>query len=176
MKKCAWRIAAWGLCAFISIRYFNGPWVVGPVFAVLFLAANRDQLRKKSWPRYFLFLLASALVYALVHRFADNGFALPWSHEKGWHFESDTMDMLVGPMTLAVSFGSLIMPLLQKLLFSVPMQTVRRGWLFLIGSWYLIILVSIGLEALNMQHSINFIAISMTLWQGIYFSIFKILV
>ena len=152
-----------GLSVFISIRYFNGPWVVGPVFAAAFLAANFDWLQKESRAKYLVFLLASTFIYALVH----------WLGDRGQYFKNDILDSLFGTLSIGVVFGSLTMSFLFRYLFSAPLNVMRRGCLWLIASWYLAVFIAIILDVLHIQNSVNFIAIAILFWQGIYFAIFK---
>lgn len=151
-------LAVYGVSVFASSRHAAQMWVVGPVFALAILGVNAVHLKRAFVPRYLLLAAASTLIYAVVFLMAD----------RGWKFHSDWMDMLFGGLSAGVVFGSLSMPLAQAFLFGRDFKTARLTSFHLILSWYFVILIS-GLEgALGLGLHINYIFISVALWQGIY--------
>ena len=158
-------LLAWGISVFISHKYAARYWVVGPVFAAALLAAHFDQIRKKISLRHFGLVIASTLIYALVF----------WISDKGWKFRQDWLDMLAGSLTAGVLLGSLLLPAAHALLFGIDLKTVRSVFLWLIASWYLVILISLASEALGFRTGVvDYFLFAIAAWQGIYMKRLKL--
>lgn len=148
----------------ISWKYCAGYWVVGPVFAAACLLMQYERVRKGFSPRHLVFTAASVLTYALVYRLSN----------KGWRLEPELLDMLAGSFTAAVVLGSILMPMLHGMIFSVEIRTVRKVSLLLIASWYFTILLSYAHEALGVPFRVNYTLVAIAFWQGIYFRNLKV--
>ncbi len=155
---------AWAVSVWISDQYAGGYWVVGSVFGIAVLIANLKRILPNFSPKYFVFLMVSTLVYALVYGLSS----------KGWRFQSDWVDMLAGATTAGVIVGSLLLPAVHAYLFGTDVKTVRRVSIKLIVSWYLMILISWIDDSLNVPLSIDYLLIAIALWQGIYIKNMKI--
>lgn len=151
-------VVVYGLSVYVSGRHAAQMWVVGPVFALAVLGVNAAQLKSTQALRYLFLMMASTLIYAGVFLLAD----------RGWKFRNDWLDMLFGGLSAGVVLGSLLMPAVQAFLFGRDLKTVRQTSFSLILAWYLVILIS-GLEgALGLGLQIDYIFVSVALWQGIY--------
>ena len=137
---------------------------MGPVFAVAYLLADFGRVKKKFSILHLFFIAASTLTYTLVY----------WMAGKGWRFENDTLDMLMGSLTAGVVVGSLLLPFVHGILFGVDLGTVRKVSIRLIASWYVTLFLSKIDEIFNIPGSINYAFVAIALWQGIYFRFLKI--
>ena len=157
--------AAYITSVLISWKFCAGFWVVGPVFALCFLAANYEcVLSARSYPKHLIFILASTLIYALVFLIAD----------KGWKFHQDSLDAVGGSLTGGVVLGSILMPFVHAKLFGIDLKTAGRVSLWLVISWYAVVLVSLIDEWAGVKFSIDYTLIGIILWQGIYFKRLKL--
>ena len=163
MKHKIIPLLAYAVSIFFSNRYADGYWVVGPVFAAAFFVINHEKVFKNPSLKHLAFLLASTLVYALVY----------WISGHGWKLEPEWLDMLAGATTVGIIIGSLLMSLVHALIFGVDLKKVRlvAGWL--IGSWYFVLLLSWIDDATGFKPSIDYLLVSLALWQGIYLKCLK---
>ena len=153
------------ICAvsiWISSRYIETHWVVGPVFGISYLAANADKLKKNLWLKYLLFLTASTLTYAVVY----------WITRSESLFKNKILDDWFDEYSTGVLFGTLTLPFLQGILFSIPFSIVWRSWLWLFGSWY-VTLSFIGNVSLPDGITVNGFHIALAFWQGLYFYLLR---
>ena len=157
--------AAYGVSVIISWKFCTGFWVVGPVFAVSFLLAHYERvLSARSRQKYLIFVLASTLTYALVFLIAD----------KGWKFRQDWLDAAFGSLTGGVALGSILMPFVHAKLFGTDLKTAGQVSLWLVVSWYIIVLISLVNGWAGIKISIDYTLIGIILWQGIYFKRLKL--
>lgn len=157
-------LAIYAASVFVSDRFSRGFWIVGPVFALAYLLIYRKDLKNLLNIQSASFIAASTLTYALVYTLAS----------KGWNFKNDLLDLLFGSMTAGVIVGSLLMPFIHSLLFSTDMKNVRKTALWLIASWYGVCLISLIDDFLQIPWNLDYLLISIALWQGIYIRRLKI--
>ena len=144
---------------FVSWKFYDRHWIVGPVFALSLLLAHVDQTIKKFSLRHLFFIAASTLTYGLVYQIASEG---------GWKFRADWLDMVAGQATCGVIVGSLLMPALHSFIYGTDSKSARAVSLSLVISWYVVIFLSWLDEALRFKPDIPYLLIAIALWQGIY--------
>lgn len=153
------------LSVVISRQFCTGYWIVGPVFAISLLLVNYQNLKKYSHKKYLAFVIASTFVYALVYLIAS----------KGWSFNEDWQDALFGALSAGVILGSILMPRIHAKLFGIELKKATRVSLLLIISWYIVTLFSLVADKLlETPPVIDYLFISIALWQGIYFRYLKL--
>lgn len=157
-------IVIWLAASYLSRQYAAGYWVVGAVFGAALFLSNRDRVLKKINLQHLLLFAGSILVYALVYLIAA----------KGWRFQNDWLDMLTGSVTSGVIVGSVLMPVLQAMLLGGEMKVVRSVSLKLIASWYITLIFSKVLESVGIGTKIDFLWVSIAVWQGIYLKYLKL--
>ena len=153
------------LSVVISRQFCASYWIVGPVFAIALLLINYQSLTKSSSQKYLVFVLASTLVYALVFLIAS----------RGWSFKKDWQDALFGALSGGVILGSFLLPRIQARLFGLALKKSLKVSLLLIISWYAVTFLSLIEDPLlEIAPFIDFLSISIALWQGIYFKYLKL--
>jgi len=158
------RLVVFAASAWISVKYAVGYWVVGPVFGLAVVSWDSNTFKKFVAVKHLSFLAASTLSYALVYHVST----LNWGHG------SDFLDSMIGSLPIAVVVGSILLPLAHKLLFSSDFKRAARLIILLILSFYIITLISFGNDHFEWGFKINFLAISITVWQGLYlYSFFR---
>ncbi len=156
------RLVVLAVSAWISVKYAVGYWVVGPVFGLAVVSWDSNTFKKFVAVKHLSFLAASTLIYALVYYIST----LNWGHG------SDFLDSIIGSLPIAVVLGSILLPLAHKFLFSSSFNRVARLMILLIFSFYIITLISFGNDYFEWGLKINFLAISITVWQGLYLYFF----
>lgn len=150
-------LAVYAAGVFISWKYCAGYWVVGPVFAAEVLLINFSQLKKSELFRYVLFAVLSTVIYALVYRMRD---AIQLNPE--W------LEILVGSWTAAIVMGSILMPAIHAFLFEADVKNARQTALFLILSWYAVLLFAFVDDKFHLTSGNYNMLLAIALWQGIY--------
>lgn len=149
---------AYGASVFVSRKFCEGYWVVGPVFGTAVLLAHFESIRKKFSPNHLLFVAASALIYALVF----------WISDKGWKFQQDWLDRLAGSLSGGVVVGSLLMPFVHAILLGADPKSAQSASVSLIGSWYAVVFLSWLDEILHIKFRMDYLFLAIALWQGLY--------
>ncbi len=152
------RLVVFAASAWISVKYAVGYWVVGPVFGLAVVCWDSNTFKKFVAAKHLSFLAASTLIYALVYHIST----LNWDHG------SDFLDSIIGSLPIAVVLGSVLLPLAHKFLFSSSFKRVARLIILLILSFYIITLFSFANDHFEWSLKINFLAIAITVWQGLY--------
>lgn len=156
VRAVSYLIGAW-----ISQRYAAGYWVVGPVFGLVVLIWDSempgDLFRLKNVP----FLTASTLIYACVF----------WIASRDFGYNSTFWEIFTGSASWGVLLGSLLMPQVHRAVFG---KGERAGALTvqLILSFYLVTAVSKLADHFGYGNGVNYIAIAVFVWQGLYLANF----
>ena len=156
------KFAVFAASASISVKYAAGYWVVGPVFGLAVVSWDSNTFKNIVAVKHLSFLAASTLIYALVYRIST----LNLNHA------SDFLDSTIGSLPIAVIVGSILLPLTHKMLFSKSLKSTVRVILCLILSFYAITLISFFNDHYGWGLRINFLAVSVTVWQGLYLYLF----
>ncbi len=152
------RFLIYASSVFISCKYANGHWVVGPIFGLAVVCWDSKNFRNFVVAKHIAFLAASSLIYALVFRISS----------QNWGRGSDLADSLYGSLPIAVITGSVLLPTAHKVLLKVGSKALARTIPLLILSYYLIAFVSLANDAWKLGWPINFLFLSVGAWQGIY--------
>jgi hypothetical protein len=157
MKKIIpWLVYA--ASVFLSAHFAAGYWAVGLIFGIAVLLANFEAVRSKLSLQHLVFVVASILIYALVY----------WMADKGWKFNQDWLDSLIGSFSAGVVVGSLLLPFVHSILFGTDPKRIQSTALALIGSWYGVVLLSWLCGYFKIKLPVTYIQIAIALWQGIY--------
>lgn len=141
-----------------SCHYADGPWVVGPAFALVVIAWDSNLFRAFSLPKHLGFAAASTLIYALVFEISS----------QNWTQGSDLAASLYGSLPVAIIVGSTLLPFAHRYLLKVSEKLVAQTIPLLIFSYYLVAFVSFTNDHWNLDLSINFLYIMIAVWQGAY--------
>ena len=152
------RFAIYVCSAFVSCKYFNGHWIVGPVFGLAVVGWDSKNFRDLSAAKHLAFLAASSLIYALVFQIST----------QNWNHGSDLYDSLFGSLPIAVITGSILLPAAHKALLKAETKKSVRTIPLLILSYYVIAFFSLGNDTWKWGLQINFLLLSISAWQGIY--------
>ena len=115
-------------------------------------------------------MAASTLIYALVF----------WISSGKWSWPNDLMNYFFGPFQVAVVVGSLLLPFTHRVLFQRPAPLAWKTALLLIASFYAVTLISfindkhpLGFhEQAFLGFHLNFITLSIAIWQWLYLALF----
>ena len=148
--------------AWVSQKSCAGYWVVGPVFGAVVLACNARALPALGWVRPAAFLGSSTLIYALVYGIAENG---------GWEWHNPVVEWLSGAFPAGVVAGSILLPLAHRVFLGSAFRRTVGAWALLIASFYGVTLAALAADRLGVT-GINFLAIAVYVWQGVYLAVF----
>ena len=151
------RLVVYGLSVWISNRYADGSWVVGPAFAAVVLAYDWKGLKENA-VRGVLFFAASTLIYALVYRITN----LKWGND------SDLFEYFLGPFPIAIVIGSVLLPAAHAVLFRKPVRLALRAAALLAGSFYFVTVLGYANEEWGIGPEIPWLPILVAVWQGAY--------
>ncbi len=143
---------------FISSKYANDHWVVGPVFGLAVITWDSNTFRNFAAARHVAYLAASTLIYALVFHISS----------QNWNHGSDLLDSLIGSLPIAIITGSILLPVAHKLFLSASSKAVGRTIPLLIMSYYLVAFISLANDACHLEWHINFLSVSIGAWQAVY--------
>ncbi len=156
------KLVVFAASVWISVKYAVGYWVVGPVFGLAVISWDSNTFKNVIAAKHLSFLAASTLIYALVYHVSTFN----------WGRGSDFLDSMIGSLPIAVMIGSVLLSLAHRALFSAPLRVTLRVMASLILSFYAITLLSFGNDHFEWGLKINFLAISITVWQGLYLYFF----
>ncbi len=156
------RLVVFAASAWVSQQYANGYWVVGPVFGMAVVSYDLQGWKDREWFKHLGFLAVSTLVYALVYHIS----------RMDWDRDSDLFDYFLGPFPVAIVAGSILMPLAHRILFRKPGALAMKASLALILSFYLLTLLAYTQEKLDLKWNIQWLAVMIAVWQGIYLHLF----
>jgi len=158
------RFLIYACSVFISSKYANGYWVVGPVFGLAVVCWDSGNFRNFAAARHAVFLAASSLIYALVF----------WISSQNWNRGSDLLDSLFGSLPIAVITGSVLLPAAHRVFLKTGRKAFARTAPLLILSYYIIASISLAKDALRWEWDVNFLLLLIGAWQGIYlYSLFS---
>jgi hypothetical protein len=143
---------------YISSKYANGYWVVGPVFGLAVISWDSDTFRKFVAAKHIAYLAASSLIYALVYHIS----------RQNWNRGSDLMDSVAGSLAVGVIVGSALLPFAHQIFLSANLKTARKAFLLLVAAYYIVTAVSWANDEMNWGLRINFLTVMIAAWQGAY--------
>ncbi len=142
----------------VSVKFADGYWVVGPVFGMAVISYDSKSFRNLVIGKHALFLLASTLIYSLVY----------WISIRKWGWPSESLDYFAGPFPAAVVTGSILLPFAHRAIFGASAGRTLQTTLWLSFSFFLVTLTTFINDRFSFGLHVNFIAIAIALWQGIY--------
>ena len=161
-KNILIQILIYTVSVWISIKYADGFWVVGPVFGLAVITCDSKLFRDINRDRHISFLIASTLIYALVY----------WVAMRKWETEIEIINYLISPFPLGIVLGSILLPLAHQVI--LKKSVVKTKWVTpaLIASFYFISLLALLNNEFHIGFRFNFLAVMIALWQGIYLCFF----
>ncbi len=145
----------------VSSKYADSYWIVGSVFGAAVVSWDSNNFKNLVALKHLSFLVVSTLIYALVYHISRQNWA-----------EGDVAQMLIGPLPVAVAVGSVLLPLAQKFLFAETAKQPIPITLSLLVSFYVVSLISFFNDRLSFAPHVNFLLISIAVWQGLYLYLF----
>ena len=152
------RFLIYACSVFVSSKYANDYWVVGPVFGLAVVCWDSNNFRSFTAAKHLAFLAASTLIYALVFHISS----------QNWGHGSDFSDSLFGPLPVAVITGSILLPVAHTIFLKASTKKVARTIPLLVLSYYLVSFVSLANDTWKLGWVINFLFVSIGAWQGAY--------
>jgi hypothetical protein len=143
---------------FISAKYADNYWIVGPVFGLAVICWDSNNFKNFVAAKHLAFLVASTLIYALVFHISS----------QNWNRGSDWQDSFFGSLPAAVVIGSVLLPWAHRIFLSARIAIVRKVICLLIGSYYVTASISLANDQWGFGWKINFLFLMIALWQAIY--------
>ncbi len=152
------RFLIYASSVFISCKYANSYWVIGPVFGLAVICWDSRNFRNFAAVKHVAFLISSTMIYALVF----------FVSSQNWNHGSDFTDSFFGSLPIAVITGSILLPLAHKFLLKTGTKILFRTMPLLILSYYCVAAFSLANDAWKWGFQINFLFLTIGLWQGFY--------
>ncbi len=152
------RLIVYLASVWVSVKFADAYWVVGPVFGMAVISYDSNSFRNLIIGKHALFLLASTFIYALVY----------WISIGKWGWPSESLNYFAGPFPAAVVTGSFFLPLAHRVVFGTSAGVTLRVTLWLSLSFFLVTMMTLLNDRFSLGLHINFIAVAIALWQGIY--------
>ena len=156
------RLLVLAASAWVSNKYADGYWVVGPVFGMAVVSYDMKSLQDLKLFKHAFFVVVSTLVYALVYRISR----LEWGNS------TDLFDYFIGSFPAAIVTGSVLMAVAHTVLFNKSKDIMVRAILILVASFYFLTFLMYFNEKSHLGLQIQWIALMITVWQGSYLYIF----
>ena len=164
MMEMVLRVVVYAASVWLSQKYADGYWVVGPAFglavAIFAWMSSKDRDAKKC----VVFVAASTLIYALVY----------WLSRLDWRNNSDLFEYFLGPLPAGVITGSMLLPAAHARIFKTPHLLAAKTALGLIISFYIITLLGYLDDKVGFGMNIPWLSVMIAVWQGIYLYLFFI--
>lgn len=158
MQEQIVRFLVYAASVFISWKFADGYWVVGPVFGLAVVAWSAKSPQDIKAPKHIGFIVASTLIYALVFKISSIHMDLG----------SDLLESLFGSMAIAIIVGSFLLPAAHMVFFKVNEKTFANTVLILVLSYYFVVGVSCMRDAWGAGWPINILFLLVAIWQGVY--------
>ena len=156
------RFLVYAASVWISNKYADGTWVVGPVFGMAVVSFDIKSLKNLDLFRHAAFLGASTLIYALVYRIS----------RLEWGGNSDLFNYFIGSFPAAIVTGSVLMSVAHSVFFNKSKETMVRAIAGIILSFYLLTFLMYFNEKSRLGWQVQWITVMIATWQGMYLYIF----
>ena len=156
------RFLVYAVSAWVSSKYADGYWIVGPVFGMAVVSFDIKSLKNLDLFKHAAFVAASTLIYALVYRISR----LEWGNN------SDLFEYFIGSFPAAIVTGSVLMSVAHLMFFNKSKETMIRAIAGLIVSFYLLTFVIYFNDKSHLGWQVHWITVMIAVWQGMYLYIF----
>ena len=158
MQQQIARFLVYTASVFISWKFADGYWVVGPVFGLAVVVWDSKSLKDLQTRPHVAFIIASTLIYALVFKISSQRLDLG----------SEFLESLFGSFAISIIIGSLLLPLAHKIFFKTNEKMFMNTVFLLILSYYFVVLMSLIHDMSGHNLPINMLFLLVALWQGVY--------
>ncbi len=156
------RLLVFAASAWVSNKYADGYWVVGPVFGAAVVSYDLRSPQDLKIFKHGAFIAASTLIYALVYRISR----LEWGNN------TDLFEYFAGSFPAAIVTGSVLMAAVHTLIFNKSKEIMARAVAALVVTFYLATFLMYFNEKSNLGLNVPWIAVMIALWQGTYLYVF----
>ena len=156
------RLAIYGASVWLSNKYAGGYWVVGPVFGLAVVSFDMKSPKDLNVIKHGIFIGLSTLIYALVYRIS----------RLEWGTDTDLYHYFIGSFPAAIVTGSVFMAVAHTLVFNKSKEVMARALLTLIACYYAVTLAMYINEKSHLGLDVQWIAIMIAAWQGLYLHTF----
>ena len=156
------RLLVFAGSAWVSNKYADGYWVVGPVFGMAVVSYSMKSLNDLNIFRHAAFLVVSTLIYALVYRISR----LQWGND------TDLFNYFIGSFPAAIVTGSVLMSAAHAIFFNKSKEAMVRGIVALVVSFYFLTFLMYFNEKSHLGLQLQWITLMIAVWQGMYLYIF----
>ena len=144
-------------CVWVSYKYAAGYWVVGPAFGLTVAFFDAKSLKNFA-ARHVFFIALSTLVYALVYCISQLKIG----------DDSVLYNYFIGSFPIAIVTGSVLLPVIHTRLFNRSRAGLSFAILSLVGSFYIVELVMLVNEKIQISATFPWLALLIAVWQGAY--------
>lgn len=152
------RLLVWAASVWVSSKYADGYWVVGPVFGAAVVSFDLKGFKNLDLVKHTLFIALSTLIYALVYRIS----------RLEWGTDTDLFHYFIGSFPAAIVTGSVLMSVLHTIVFNKSKEAMARALAYLVGGYYAVTLVMYINEKSNLGLHVQWITVLIAAWQGFY--------
>src|SRR3989338_1410747 len=152
------RLLVYAASVWVSNKYADGYWVVGPVFGAAGVSFDLKGFKDLDLVKHAFFIALSTLIYALVYRIS----------RLEWGSDTDLFHYFIGSFPAAIVTGSVLMSVLHTIVFNKSKEAMARAIAFLVGSYYTVTLAMYINEKSQLGFHIQWIAVLIAAWQGLY--------
>ena len=156
------RLLVFAASAWVSNKYADGYWIVGPVFGMAVVSFDLKSLKDLNIFKHASFLAASTLIYALVYRISR----LEWGNN------TDLFEYFIGSFPAAIVTGSVLLSVAHTILFNKSKDVMVRAIAGLVVSFYALVFLMYFNDKSHLGWNIQWIAVMIAVWQGMYLTIF----
>ena len=156
------RLLVFAASAWVSNKYADGYWVVGPVFGAAVVSYDMKSLQDLKLFKHASFIAVSTLIYALVYRIS----------RLSWGGDTDLFEYFAGSFPAAIVTGSVLMSAAHMLIFNKSKEIMVRAMTALVVSFYFLAFLMYFNEKSHLGLDISWIAVMIAVWQGMYLYVF----
>ena len=158
LMEILFRLLVFAASAWVSNKYADGYWVVGPVFGMAVVSYDMKSFRDLNIFKHAFFIAVSTLVYALVYRISR----LEWGNG------TDLFDYFIGSFPAAIVTGSALMAVAHTVFFNKSKEVMVRAIAAMVVTFYLLVFFMYFNEKSHLGLRFQWIAFMITVWQGTY--------
>ena len=152
------KLVVYGASVWLSNRYADGFWVVGPVFGLAVVLFEMKSFKDLSPVKHGLFIGLSTLIYALVFRIS----------RLEWGSDTDLYHYFIGSFPAAIVTGSVLMSVIATVVLNKSKEQMVRAIILLVCCYYFVTLAMYINEKSHLGLHVQWITVMIAAWQAIY--------
>ena len=156
--EALFRLLVYGVSVWVSNKYADGYWVVGPVFGLAVVSYDMKSFKDLDFVKHAIFVALSTLIYALVFRIS----------RLEWGTDTDLFHYFIGSFPAAIVTGSVLMSVMHTVVFNKSKELMVRAIITLIACYYGVTLAMYINDKSNLGFHVQWITVMIAAWQGLY--------